>query len=632
MTTYLTDKAIFRCSSNPGIMFSCSDKSQRKLAYNGQAVLTKNASLSSLTSPPVPCPILTAMAQTPTFCKGKFSPWLPAGISFTVRAGSALLTSDASCNCLICPGQTIGLFKDFGNLPGFLYKGDTVQITPPQTLALLAAVETPAIPEWKPFARTGAPLATAAPQGNERGLAAGTAKLGQDNVGGNESEAEEDEDRLEYKCSTCAKKCDLKETYKGRTPDWDGAPLDLGNNPVSLRKNYKLYLGCQYCARDCANAKHKTAPEGEPKIKAATKADLRYCKLDKTVFSFQAHHLISGNQVFQELPQGNGSDYKYTNESILRMAHVCDYDVNRAQNCIMLVSDQDDDEDKGPELKLKQDEKVAKESKKALNAFEAMQEGKLQWHVGNHSYKFEAEALRQLKARIEFYTKKPVGKTIPVYAEELSNKLLKMDQRIKRQVNTHRQPICPRAFIEEMDKLSAKIREYLEAFENGYHLSYPYYVSKRAYNFAFQLPQTFTVMTIRRTGQGIEAKKFRISRKVKQAAGEDNISVALLKPPAGFQYEDYTEKTFPEPLNREEFIRFSGNLEYFIFFGQTGPATLPFSIAPAQVSKVSSGNENTEAYVRNHAYELMVWIMANPVKYKGISARVNERLGIVKGS
>lgn len=619
MTTYLTGMAIFKCSCNPGIAFSCSDNGQRKVSYKGQTVLTRNARLSPLTSPPMPCPILTAAQGKPTYCEGKFSSWLPGGIAFSTRASSALLTSDASCNCLL--GPIISLLKDFGNLPGFFYKGSAPRIDAPQSLTMLAAVELPEIPEWKPFVPPAPPVARAASPGKEQGIGDTTARPGQDNTARTGTEAEEEEDRLEYKCATCTKKCDLKEKFKDKVPDWDNAPLDLGSNSTTLGKNYQLYLGCQYCAQDCENAEHKTAPAGEPKTKPATKADLRYCKLDKTVFHFQAHHLISGKQVFKELPAGSGSQEKYKNENILRMSHVCDYDVNRAQNCIMLVSDQDDDEDKGPELKRKQDEKSAKESQKALNAFEAMQAGKLQWHVGNHSYKFDADALKKLKARIEFYKKKKARESVPIYADELESELLKINQRIKTQVKTHRKPICPRDFIDRMDKLSAKIREYLEAFEDGYHLSYPYYVSKRAYNFAFQLPQTFKAMTIQRKSDGILAKKFRISRKVKQVEGKDNITV-----------ENFAEKTFPEPLNRQEFIGFCDNLEYFIFFGQTGPATLPFFIAPAQVSKVSPGNEDAAPYVRNHAYDLIVWIMANPVKYKGITARVHERLGIAKGN
>lgn len=624
MTTYLTDMAIFRCSSNPGIAFSCSDSGQRKVSYKGQTVLTRNARLSPVTSPPVPCPILTLAQGTPTFCKGKFDTWLRGGVAFTTLAGSELLTSDASCNCLLCPA-TISLLIDFGNALGFLYKGSAPRIDAPQSLAMLGAVEIPEIPEWKPFVPPAPPVARAASPGKEQGMGNTTARPGQDNTARTGTEAEEEEDRLEYKCATCAKKCDLKEKYKDKTPPWEDAPLDLGSKSPILRKNYKLYLGCQYCAQDCANAEHKAAPEGEPKTKPATKADLRYCRLDKTVFRFQAHHLISGKQVFKELSEGPGSQKKYKNENILRMAHVCGYDVNRAQNCIMLVSDQDDDEDKGPELKRKQDEKSARESQKALNAFEAMQESKLQWHVGNHSYTFAAEALKKLKARIEFYKKKKARESVPIYADELERELLKINQRIDTQVKTDRKPICPRDFIDRMDKLSSKIREYLEAFEDGYHLSYPYYVSKAAYNFAFQLPQTFKAMTIQRKSDGILAKKFRISRKVKQVEGKDNITVALLTPSAA-------EKTFPEPLNRKEFIEFCDNLEYFIFFGQTGPATLPFSIAPAQVSKVSPGNEDAEAYVRSHAYDLIVWIMGNPVKYKGIQARVKERLGIAKGN
>ena len=61
MAAYVTDRALFKCAQ--GIMFRCKDSGQGTVSYSGSNVLTMKASLGVLNSPPLPCPLLTAMAQ-----------------------------------------------------------------------------------------------------------------------------------------------------------------------------------------------------------------------------------------------------------------------------------------------------------------------------------------------------------------------------------------------------------------------------------------------------------------------------------------------------------------------------------------------------------------------------------------
>lgn len=625
MLKYLTARAIFKCSCNPAITFRCSDSGQTKVSYKGQHVLNNKASLSLMTSPPPQCPILTFQAQgTPIFCQNKLGPWLPNDLASLVIAGSPLLTDGASRPCILCPGQQVSLLEDPVNLAGLLHKGQAHKLAAPQALSFLEAAEVPAIEEWKPF--NGA---SSAAKGGEDGRQSAVAAQDGEAISASSAqtpsedaqEEKEEEDGLEYRCSICAKPCQLQEKYMGKRPPWDEAPLDLGSDSIALRRNYHLYLGCKSCSQQCGQSKGKTDQAQTQELGGRRKADGQYCDAwKKGIYRFQAHHVISGRQVFQPLEKGKTSPCK--NENILRMAHVCDYDVNRAENCIMLVSNSED-EAENEKLELKRpsgaaDEKEVKAAEKFLNAYESMQGAKLQWHVGNHSYKFSPEALEQLKGRIKFYTKKD-GEVVS-YAELLARELEKINRLIEKEVMTDRKPICPRTFIRRMDKLSGKIRVKLEAFATGYHLSYPYYVSKEAYNFAFQLPQSFRLITVQRDGSDIKLKKFSISRKM-----DGTISAALYDPLMG----GGAEGSFSKPQDRNALIRFCANLEYFIFFGQTGADTMPFHIDRRHYRKVSAGKEDAKAYVENNAYELIVWIRDNPVKYKGQYKRVNERLAEV---
>lgn len=416
----------------------------------------------------------------------------------------------------------------------------------------------------------------------------------------------EEEETYAYKCGECEKDCDQKKIYINRIPPWNEAPLDLGNDPKKLRKNYSTYLENARNANDSEvitwTAKCFMASDKNFAETVQNKEDAG--EIQK--FKFQAHHLISGNQAFQKKVGGAVKpDYEY----ILRMAHVCDYDINNAQNCIMLVSDSEGEDNTSHLIPAEGtiSQKESEKSEKSLIAYKTMNASKIQWHVGPHSYSFRQETVNAIISRIEFYTKKNVklkkssqGTTLKSYIDLLRDELEKIESRIQRKMDAG-EKICPQNFRTQMDKLSARIRKPLEDFAEGFHLSYPWYVSKESFLFAFQLPQSFRIITAERKGQTIRLQRFNISRKM-----DDTITV---KPSATIKGETAIEYQLDRiQESRIKIVNFCSNIEYFIFFGECGPSELPFKI-DSQNARMEENEKNpTQLYLEKHAYNILNWL------------------------
>ena len=211
-----------------------------------------------------------------------------------------------------------------------------------------------------------------------------------------------------------------------------------------------------------------------------------------------------------------------------------------------------------------------------------------------------------IRQRVEFYTKKKVRGELLDYAALLVEKLERLKGRISKK------NICPAEFIRKMDKICAEIREKLAEFYSGYHRSFPWYVSREAFSFAFELPTTFRMIEVRRDDNHYRLRKSRVSRKQSR--------------PPDFRYED--EGIFSRDMNDEksakELIAFCANIEHFIFYCDYAADVFPFSIDAA--FRLQAEKEEEEL-TQSKVSEYLVWYQNTKTPgYRGALDVIRERL------
>lgn len=312
-----------------------------------------------------------------------------------------------------------------------------------------------------------------------------------------------------------------------------------------------------------------------------------------TPWSFAAHHIISGNQVFGTVPE------------IVQLANSYDYDINHAGNCIFLVT---------------KAETLAKEEiQKRASAYDAMAVTQMQWHVGGHSYTFGGD-LARIRESIRRQTgKEPVG-PLKNYADLL---ILELQEYLKR-LRRHRVCRATKAqetlFRRNMQQIARRVKDKLEAFyfEQRPAASYPYYVSKEAFCYAFDLPRTVRIGVLRGSAdnQRVEVRSCRATRfrETERAEGKN----------LDFHWKaEVADKA--QPLSREDIVDilvYLGNARSFVVIGPHVPQML--------LDAIGAGDENTrflpqheegetlfdpssiEDVVESHDGEILAWLRNQP--------------------
>ena len=184
-----------------------------------------------------------------------------------------------------------------------------------------------------------------------------------------------------------------------------------------------------------------------------------------------AHHIISGNQVFKTFPE------------LVKLAELCRYDINCYENCIMLIG--------APKDYGKHNEAQTIKAAKIADADEVMRESRLQWHVSHHQFSFTKEEAVLIRRNFTAYLSKRKNIQTPeiaCYAELVKTDVESLIETLKKE------NACffknPQLFVERMNELSSRIKKMLAAFRDKPQHSYPYFVSKEAYLYAFGVPRT----------------------------------------------------------------------------------------------------------------------------------------------
>lgn len=397
-----------------------------------------------------------------------------------------------------------------------------------------------------------------------------------------DKEAEHDQPEavtITYKCDKCDKKSCPHRADKSKTS------TSVNNNSTALRNNYAKATGVH-------GALTETDSSGAPLLKD-TKAHRVYTDSEEkakeiddpaSLWRYAAHHLISGDQVFSKLPE------------LVTIANQCGYDINNARNCVILPTNYD-----AKPLALRQaadSEDDTVETGNRVSAWDAMSLSRMQWHGSHHVYMKSLNTLNDIdliKSRIKFFTKKEPARELKDYAALLFEEM----EKVRSYFNNR--PVCGAAFVSRLDNICAKIRAKLADFADGYHKSYPWYVSREAFSFAFELPTTFKIIVARDEHGQLRMEKYRLSRK-QQGPVTVNLKESV---------------TLAQPVSHDDAIKcilFCSNVLHFVFLGNATSACLPFSIDARHVYSVTSGGmlgdsaaAEGSAHIEKHASEYLLW-------------------------
>ena len=384
---FLTTRTQFQCAASPAVIFTVS--ASGKVEHKNSKVLTTSAKLTGNGI----CQILTALAQgVPQPCQFQQTTWMAFDLTRKAN-GENLLTDKSFCNCSQCPSvikvrAALALGFQSGNFSA--QTASAVAALPPlanENKSVKADNQSTNLPA------TNYTLPANDKQENEIAAAKNTAS---ENVA-------ENTEKVGYslKCLTCSKKnCKYR---------FDGTIKTSSNKSPSqqLTENYLDYLDT---------------------TKKFNTNDLIYKNsLElKGGWNYAAHHIIPRDESFAKVPK------------LVKVAIACGYDINCAENCIMLPSKQEghgqlDDEGK-------QD-----------SAFEIMAQTGMQVHLGPHTHTNYAGLLIKELEKIK----------IPPEGE-----------------------ICPAQIIKPLHKISAKVRNKLVKFSKNPMASHPYYVSQISREYA----------------------------------------------------------------------------------------------------------------------------------------------------
>lgn len=171
------------------------------------------------------------------------------------------------------------------------------------------------------------------------------------------------------------------------------------------------------------------------------------------IYSVAHHHIIPANQCFKSFAE------------IVKLANYYGYDINKAENGICLPT-MGEGYDK-QEFALRKD-----------IAFYAMEVLGRQWHKGGHQYSCK------IGAGIDNILPKPFLHYKDAVDQELIYFREKLNKEIKCRADNYRQQADE--FAKIMDHISARIAKKLRHFENNPQKSFPCYISKLAFYYAFQ--------------------------------------------------------------------------------------------------------------------------------------------------
>lgn len=451
MADFLSDDAIFTCDKG-GVVIKCEDSGNDSVKYNGANLLTIGATVKFKAGACVPL-------QSP--CNCQLTAWVKGFSLMKTSSGKPLLLDTAENFCSVGGGritvQSSGVNSHIttGNAPASMSIVEVAKNN--SATAENISTENKQSAAQNPTAKNST--------GNIENISVTTAATA----------AAVTPKKLLSKTSKNLF-CPYNENNEAcQNCEYPRTPATVDNNSKILRTNYLKHI---------ADASNRDSVD-------------EYFLTVQDKFKFQAHHLISGNQIFAPIKKTKDGRKINKRAKLVRLANFCGYDINNALNCIMLVANEDDYGQKA--------------GGKSASAYDAMSLSKIQWHVGGHSYKFPKEE-KNIKNQIRFYTKTNFDEPIKNYIELVSAELDKIEASLTSCNICRNSPQAKRGLITRLNNLSQKIKKKLGAFTEKPQKSFPYYVSKEAYFYAFNLPRTAKIILVSRADSEFLFEKFRAER------------------------------------------------------------------------------------------------------------------------
>lgn len=548
MAEFLTENAVFICDK--GGVITCKDSGNNSVKYNGATLLTTGATVNTKAGV-----CLTLRAP----CNCQLSAWIPGFSPMKISNGKPLLIDTAKNFCRVGAGNiSVKVSGVFGNLT----TGNAPASMSITALTLNNSADSKQnVPATKNSTEniSTANISTAkVPAENSKKLLSKPSK----NLfcPYNENDA---------KCQNC---------------EYPRTPTTIDNNSAKLRENYLAHIVDEN-NRD--------------------EVDKHFLKVQDK-FKFQAHHLISGNQIFAPIKKAKDGRKINRRAKLVRLANFCGYDINNAQNCIMLVMyGKNYGEQAGG---------------KSGGAYDTMSLAKIQWHVGGHSYKFSPEETKKIQAQIRFYTKKNSAAPILNYVQAVSAELDKIQAELATSIVCRNSPAQKNSLIARLNKLSAEIKEKLGAFTEKPQKSFPFYVSKEAYTYAFNLPQTAKIILIRRARGKFLFEKFRAER-FSEVLTSDSGKKLIFNPKGAKNFSLDTRE------NVIDCIAFCDNIEFFILAKNVDFGEISFLAAEKFTKKLSGEITDGLKFLEQHDTEILVWLrdMQGEYQYTAIKKKIDER-------
>lgn len=382
-------------------------------------------------------------------------------------------------------------------------------------------------------------------------------------------------------------KCPYEKCEERGTCPYFNAKVEIDNSSVELKKNFELNRNDE----DMAYKKqHKEAR----------------AEYSEYGWGYEGHHLISGNQVFMAVDKKTG-DLKYGH--LLMLANMCGYDINNANNCILLPSMA---RNEGPWGTL---EVFVKEAK----AFDVMDIMKRQWHLGGHAYTIPKDSLKYYKPSDSQVLLSGTGEYFPNYATSVQAKLNRINAKYSRKRCWKK--LDNQEFKDEfkntMDETSREIEEMLMRFSKKPKDCYPYFVSKMSVDYAYDAPKTGKIILVYKKGEDIYASKFRVSRKQK-----DNYQVMVV------QNQELPELKI-EKNTLQEFVRYCENIMHFWIDIGIDDA-LPWNCSSEFISNRLIDGSNIYKFACDNATELFTFIDKNEMTNHGQITQIRKRWKEVK--
>ena len=300
----------------------------------------------------------------------------------------------------------------------------------------------------------------------------------------------------------------------------------------------------------------------------------------------------SGKQIFAAHPY------------LVKLANYYRYDINCAENCILLPTTHSFE---GKEGLCKQ-----------ANGYVAMSYMKQQWHVGGHSYTMDRETI----FNIDNYLEKTSVNNIVFY----KNYVEAVEHEINILEAKYKKPSCrkkdyaskQKRFIDGMNQISARVGQKLLDFRSSPKKSFPYYVSKEAVHYAFDVPNR---------------KKFIIIYQKQQKRTQSRILTAVKMVVTRYRKDDnrifFANDAEYEITYAVGFVKFSENVRYFVCLTEIYAIPWKINFFRESVLQDKYTQSSIEDYCREHEQKLISFIEGREngeMYYEPIVKMIKERL------